>query len=76
MSTVIACLPEIQAGLTWPRAARRYHTLFEWKHTYGRKHEAVILPPVSVAVAHFKWTSTVDDKLRRREDEFKKQVQR
>eukprot|EP00035_Acanthoeca_spectabilis_P002253 m.86390 g.86390 ORF g.86390 m.86390 type:complete len:861 (+) comp11455_c0_seq2:217-2799(+) len=50
-----------------------YHTLFEWKHTYGRKHKQVVLPPVSVTVAHFKWTSTVAEKLRRRENEFKKQ---
>jgi hypothetical protein len=64
------CIPRLLCVLVYVS----YHTLFEWKQTYGRKHEMVRLPPNRISVAHYKWTSTVADKLRRREKEFKDQV--
>jgi len=48
-----------------------YHTLFNWKHTYGRHFKKVRLLPVYLQVDHFKWTSEVTPKLKHREKVFK-----
>ena len=50
-----------------------YHTLFQWKSSYGRNHDRVHLPLFKLAVSHFKWTSAVGPKLAERERVFKAQ---
>ena len=50
-----------------------YHTLYEWKNTYGRNFRRVLRPNEHIAVDHFKWTSSVKLKLHEREQTFKKQ---
>lgn len=50
-----------------------YHTLFQWKGSFGRNFKRVRRPPFNLAVSHFKWTSGVAPKLAQREATFKKQ---
>eukprot|EP00040_Diaphanoeca_grandis_P024239 m.133014 g.133014 ORF g.133014 m.133014 type:complete len:864 (-) comp29647_c0_seq1:312-2903(-) len=50
-----------------------YHTLFNWKNTYGRHFRKVRMPPKLLSVDHYKWTSAVTPKLRHREKVFKAQ---
>ena len=50
-----------------------YHSLYEWKHTYGRNHQTINPHPTTHAVWHYKWTSDVLGKLEVREQQFKAQ---
>ena len=50
-----------------------YHTLYEWKRTYGRNFARVKTPPFKLVVNHYKWTSMAKKKLAAREVQFKAQ---
>ena len=50
-----------------------YHTLYEWKHTYGRNFDRVKSPPFKLVVNHYKWTSMAKPKLVTRQKDFKAQ---